>query len=162
MIEEGLSYSIRRVPLAYEHPMKHKDKRDSFIPLLDGGDYWNIIDSMDEYREKIATQSGDEWEGLKNAFFGEPHQKFREELTVNGESVKPENPEHLQKLILENIDNSEDPNPNLFTPIPLSSADEDGFGYALYQNVEWGSTLGIPASQIFTTREEAEKLHKDK
>lgn len=158
MNKEG-SCNIRRVPLAYEHPTMTNPNKNSgfiFIPLMDGEDYWNIVESMEGYRQSIATMSGEEWEAIKNAFFGEPHQKFREEIVINGESITPQNPEHLQKLILNNIDSSKGLDPNDFTPIPLSSPDEDGFGYAVYENVEWGTSLGVPVSQIFATREEAE------
>ena len=87
--------------------MTNPNKNSSFIfiPLMDGEDYWNIVESMKEYRQSIDTMSGEEWEAIKNAFFGEPHQKFRDEIVINGESITPQNPDHLQKLILDNIDN---------------------------------------------------------
>lgn len=159
MVSVDGGYSVRRVPLAYEHPkMKdpNSESNDVFIPLKDGCEYWDIIDSQDEYRSSIAQMRGDAWESLHNAFFGEPHQKFRDELSVGGVSVKPDNPKHLSELVLANIDDAPPLDFNDYTPVPLSTPDEDGFGYAVYLDIEWGTSNAIPVSRIFSSQQDLE------
>lgn len=156
-VEGGLC--IRRVPLAYEHPThKEEDGSERYIPLMDGDRYWKLVEEGEEYRAEIESMDGKEWEQLEVAFFGSKHQKFRDSIMVNGVEEHPESPEHLSELILRNLDNAELPDPNSFTPIPLTSADDDGFGYAVYEYTEWGADYAVPFSKIFASRTEVEEF----
>lgn len=152
-LEETAYLHIRRVPLNYKHPKENEGNfangQYSFVPLLDGCEYYNVSAEHEKERERIVNRTGEQWESLEEAFFGA--RKFRDYIVADGESIIPLNPEALNEIVLKNLDayGRELLNPNFYTPIPLNDPDEDKFGFALYRGA-----LGVPMSPIFASVKE--------